>query len=248
MSKHNRTRWCARIAAVTVFCVFLTGCVSEKGGGIGIFGPSTGRGAAIYGLERGSRFGASLSGSDREAIANAAGDLLASTQPDAVRQWSGGGDSGQIRLGGTLLVGLDANSGAPISAPAGIDASLALSPASGNYTAIKNANVRLAPSPTAMVSQTLNAGTTVRAYGYEKLGNWYLVGASDSVMGYVSGELLQAEGNSEPMLAGGMAKRPRICRELELSITTADLRSDSWSSIACRNATGWEVPAERGLN
>ena len=248
MIKHNRTGTSARIAAVTIFCAFLTGCVSGNGGGTGIFGPPLGAGAPIYGLERGSRFGTMMSGSDRESIANAVGDLLASTQPDAVRDWSGGGDSGQIRLGGTLLVGLDANSGAPIAAPAGIDASLALSPASGNYTTLKNANVRLGPSETAMVSQTLSAGTTVRAYGFDKTGNWYLIGASDSVMGYVSGDLLKAEGGGEPILAGGMAKRPRLCRNLELSITTADSRSDVWSAIVCRTPTGWEAPSERGLN
>ncbi len=248
MIKHNRIRQCARLAAVTVFCAFLTACVSEKGGGTGIFGPSPGAGAPIYGLEKGSQFGTTMPGSDREAIADAARDLLASSQPDAVRNWSGGGDSGQIRLGDVLLVGLDANSGAPISAPAGIDTSLPLSPASGNYTTLKNANVRLGPSETAMVSQTLSTGTTVRAYGFDKTGNWYLIGGSESIMGYVSGELLKAEGAEEPMLAGGLPKRPRLCRDLELSITTADSRSDSWSAIVCSTPTGWEVPAERGLN
>lgn len=248
MIKHHRTRRCAGIAAITVFCAFLTGCVSQNSGGTGIFGPSAVAGTPIYGLERGSRFGTTLPGSDREAIANAAADALASSQPDAVRNWSGGGDSGQIRLGETILVGLDANSGAPITAPAGIDTSTALSPASGNYTAVKNANVRLAASSTAMVGQTLNAGTTVRAYGYDKAGNWYLIGGSESIMGYVSGELLKPQGAEEPMLAGGSAKRPRLCRTLELSITTADARADSWTAIVCRAPTGWEVPAERGLS
>jgi len=248
MIKHHRTRGWVRIAAVTVFCGFLTGCVSENNGAAGIFGPSQGSGAPIFGLERGSRFGTALTGNDRESIANAAGDLLASSQPDAARSWSAGGDSGQIRLGGTILVGLDANSGAPIPAPSGIDTSLALSPASGNYTAVRNVNIRLGPSQTAMVSQTLNEGTTVRAYGYDKTGNWYLVGGSESILGYVSGELLKAQGGGEPVLAGGLPKRPRLCRELELSLTTADARSDSWTAIVCRGANGWEAPAERGLS
>jgi len=249
MSKHNRIRLCARLAAVAGFCAILTACVAEKGGGTSIFGPSGGAGKPIYGLERGSRVEPLISGNDREAIANAAGDLLASSQPEAARNWNGGdGDSGQVRLGGTVLLGLDATSGAPIAAPPGIDTSLALAPASGNYTAIKNINVRLGPSATAMVNQILNAGTTVRAYGYEKTGNWYLIGDPDSILGYASGDLLKPAGGGEPMLAGGAPKRPRLCRNVELSITMATSRTDSWTSVVCRTDTGWEVPAERGLS
>ena len=73
-----------------------------------------------------------------------------------------------------------------------------------------------------MVSQTLPAGSTLRAYGYDKTGNWYLVGSSEGVLGYVSGDLLQQAGGNEPMLAGGAPKRPRLCRTLELSITTGE--------------------------
>jgi hypothetical protein len=191
----------------------------------------------------------SLSGNDRQAIAAAAGDLLASGESGAMRPWNGdAGNSGQIRLGTTYLLGLDTASGAPVAAPNGIDASVALSPASGNFVTIKNANVRLGASTSAMVSETLNQGTTVRAYGEDKVGNWYLIGVSDSVLGYVSGLLLAPAGNSEPVLAGGSPKRPRVCRDVDITMTTADSHSDSWSAFACKTDSGWGAANERGLS
>ena len=249
MSNDHRIRWMLRLAASAVISTFLTACAYQGGGGVYYPGGPVARGPAVYGLERGSRFEASLTGNDRQAIAMAAGDLLASGQSGAVRAWNGGyGDAGEIRLGTTYLIGLDAAQGAPVPAPTGIDTSVPLAPASGNYVTTKNANVRLGASPSAMVSETLNAGTKLRAYGYDRAGDWYLVGAPDAVLGYVSGQLLSATGGGDPVLAGGSPKRPRLCRDVNLSLTTQDARSDSWTSFVCQTETGWEVPSERGLS
>jgi Bacterial SH3 domain len=241
-------RWLWRLAASAAACAFLTACTTEMNAPGGY--PSAAAGTPVYGLEHGSHLEGAISNDDREAIAGAAGGVLLSDQPGAVRPWSASdGSSGEVKLGGTYLIGLDAVSGAPVAAPDGIDAGVALAPAGGNFVTLKNANVRLGTSSSATVSQTVPAGTPVRAYGYDKAGNWYLVGTSDSVIGYVSGELLKPTTGGDLVLAGGSAKRPQLCREVDLSITTADSKSDSWSSYACKTADGgWQVPSERGLS
>lgn len=248
MAEDNRTGVCARLAAAAAVCTVLSACATP--GAVGPSGPSAPafQGKPIYGLERGSHLPGAFPDGDREAIALAAGDLVSSNVSGAIRNWSAAtGDSGQVRLGGTILVGLDATSGAPVTAPDQIDTSVALEPTGSNYVTTKNANVRLGASSTAMVSQMLPTGTTVRAYGYDRSGDWYLIGNFDSVLGYVSGQLLKPAAGGDPVLAGGTAKRPRLCRDVNLTLTTSDSKSDSWTSLVCASGGGWEVPAERGL-
>ena len=239
-----------RLSAVcSLICTFISACTTQSGAPV--YGPGGlgAQGQPVYGLERGARFETSLSGNDREAIAVAAGDLLFSGEPGTLRPWNGGaGNGGQIRLGTTYLLGLDTASGAPVAAPSAIDASVPLSPASGNFVTTKNANVRLGASTTAMVNETLNQGTVVRAYGQDRVGDWYLIGVADSVLGYVSGQLLSPTGGGDPVLAGGSPRRPRICRDINITMTTFDARNDAWTAFACKTDTGWSVANERGLS
>lgn len=204
---------------------------------------------AVYGAERGSVFEPVLTGDDKRSLAEATGRLLRGNTGFGSAGWAApSGANGQVSVGAPYLIGLDANAGARIPAPSGIDTSIALSPASGNFKTVKNANVRLGPNTDAAVAQTLPAGTVVRAYGYAKDLGWYLVGEADAILGYTSAELLEAAGGNEPLLAGGKPKRPRLCRDLSMTLTMADGRKDAWSNLVCTRDDGtWEVPKERGL-
>jgi len=248
MSANHCIRWMRRLAISAAIPAFLTACGYE--GGAPALSPGQQiEGKPLYGLERGSRLETVLSGNDREAIAEAAGSLLASGESGAVRPWTtGSGNSGQLTLGTTYLIGLDSTSGAPIAAPAGIDVSVPLSPSTSNLVTTKNANIRLGAAPTANVNETVSQGTILRSYGYDRTGDWYLVGAGEGVDGYVSGQVVKETSGGAPLLAGGSPKRPQLCRDISLSLTTADSRTDSWTSFVCQSDTGWQVPAERGLS
>lgn len=210
-----------------------------------IFGPS---GGALPGLDRNSAIRSALSNEDREGMSRAALQLLQSGQTNATQGWqTRSGDSGTVRIGSPVLVGLDSLSGAPIPAPADIDTTTPLSEATGNYAAKQTVNVRLAPSTQAPVAQTLSPGTIVRAYA--KAAEWLLVGNSDAVYGYASSTLFEARGGGEPVLAGGRARRPRLCRDVSLQVSLANGQRDLWSSLVCKtDGGGWEVPPERGLS
>jgi surface antigen len=202
----------------------------------------------LTGLDHGSSLKASLSDDDRQGMSQATIQLLAGGQTNASQAWqTRNGDTGTVRIGSPVLVGLDSLSGAPVPAPADIDTSTALEAASGNYTASKTLNVRLGPSTAAPVAQALSAGTLVRAYA--KTGEWLLIGSADQVYGYAFAQLLTAQGGGEPVLAGGKARRPRLCREVSLQVALAGGQRDLWSALVCKRDDGkWEVPAERGLS
>lgn len=220
--------------------------------GYGTNGPviSPGLGAkAVYGLERDSAFERTMSGADREALAVAAGALLNASTSEASRSWrSRSGLSGTIRLGAPYLVGLDSVSGARVPAPLGIDTSTPLVAATGNFVTSKNTNVRLGASTNAMVKQTVPEATILRAYGRTRSGDWILVGVANQILGYAYAELLEAAGGGDPILAGGSARRPQLCRDVWMVGSELGGAQESWSSLACRSDSGsWQVPKERGL-
>lgn len=223
----------------------LSACAQTGPGGGPIFFPG---GAGMAGLDHGSALKSSFSDEDRQGMSQATVALLQSGQTNAAQNWqTRNGDSGSVRIGSPVLVGLDSLSGAAVPAPADIDTSVALEAASGNYTSSKTLNVRLGPSTTAPVVQALPAGTLVRAYA--KTGQWLLIGNADQVYGYAFNELLVAKGGGEPMLAGGRAHRPRLCRDVSMQVALASGQRDLWSALVCKRDDGqWEVPAERGLN
>jgi hypothetical protein len=242
------TRFKTGLFIACLMCAMaLAGCTTQGGGTGPIFFPGTGGG--ISGLDRGSALQSQLTDDDRQNMGTATGELLSAGATNATRDWRGGsGDTGTARLGGPVLVGLDALSGAPIPAPETIDTSVALEAATGNYlVAVKSLYVRLGPSLTAPVAQTLSGGTLVRAYA--KTADWLLVGDASSIYGYAFESLLTAQGGGDPVLAGGKARRPRLCRTVSLSASLAGGQRDLWSALVCkRDDGGWEVPAERGLS
>lgn len=243
------TMWRARSLAGLALAAlgFLAACqTGGGGGGGGIFFP--GGPIALPGLDRGSSVQANLTDQDRAGMSQATMALLQTGQTNAVQSWrTGNGSEGTARLGAPVLIGLDSVSGAPIAAPADIDTSVPLESATGNYVATKPVNVRLGPSTASPVAQTLAEGALVRAYA--KTGEWLLIGAADSIYGYAHGSLLAAKGGGEPVLAGGKARRPRLCRDVSLSVTLAGGQRDLWSALVCRKDDGtWEVPSERGLS
>jgi hypothetical protein len=247
MTPDNRITRALQLAKSFGLSAFLTACATPGAAPVMFPPPSA---PALAGLERGSSLQSAMSGEDKRAIAQTAGALLAEGRADAAQRWSdAAGNSGDVRLGAPYLVGLDATAGAPVPAPQGIDTSEPLEAANGNYTALKTANVRLGPSTSATIVGSVVQDSTVRAYGHVASSDWYLIGSADAVTGYVYGPLLEQAGGGAPILAGGRAKRPRLCRNLSLTMQTADGRSDAWSALACRTNSGtWQVPSERGLS
>jgi hypothetical protein len=235
------------VGIVLAGLTFLSACTTGNGGGP-IFFPGGGGGGGLAGLDRGSSIQSMLSDEDREGMSQATMALLQSGQTNATQAWrTRSGDEGTVRLGAPVLVGLDSVAGTPIAAPSDIDTSVPLEAASGNYVAAKTINVRLGPSTASPVAQTLAEGSLVRAYA--KTGDWLLIGAADSIYGYAFAQLLTASGGGDPVLAGGKARRPRLCRDVALSVALAGGQRDLWSALVCKRDDGaWEVPAERGLS
>jgi len=214
-------------------------------------GPISGpfhNGPSLAGLDRGSSLRANFSDDDREGMSQAAGELLQGGQSNSSKSWRvNNGDNGTVRLGGPVLVGLDSLNGAAIAAPEGIDTSVPLEIASGNYSAEKQVNVRLAPATTAPIAQSLPPGSLVRAFA--KAHEWLLVGSPDAVYGYAFAQLLTDKGGGDPVLAGGRAHRPRLCRTMSLTVTLASGARDLWSQLVCKKDDGaYEVAPERGLS
>ncbi len=227
--------------ASAAFAALLTGCTTNGEA------PVFGGGISLSGLDRTSSVKAQLTDDDRAGMSQAVTQLLKEGQTNATQAWRAGSDSGTARVGSPVLVGLDSVSGAPIPAPDGIDTTMPLEQASGNYVAGKTINVRLGPSTSAPVAQAVQAGTVVRAFA--KTGDWLLVGGQEQIYGYAFTQLLTAQGGGEPVLAGGRAHRPRLCRDVALQVTLGGGQHDLWSALVCKKDDGsWEVPAERGLS
>jgi hypothetical protein len=229
--------------ASTAVAALLSGC-TETGQGTSVFGGGAG---GLSGLDRSSTVKSQLSDDDRRGMSEATMQLLQSGQTNGTQNWRAGSDSGTVRIGSPVLVGLDSVSGSPVPAPDGIDTSMPLETASGNYLASKSINVRLGPSTNAAIAQAVGAGTVLRAFG--KTGDWLLVGGQEQIYGYAFTQLLTAQGGGEPVLAGGRAHRARLCRNVALQVTLSGGTHDLWSALVCKKDDGsWEVPAERGLS
>ena len=232
--------------------VFLTGCVDIYGGGGRgpVMYPGQVKSAPVWGVESGSLYAAGFTSEDRRRIADAAGVVLRPGGP-SVAQWgpTGSGRSGGVTAGAPFLIGLDSIAGARISAPAEIETNVPLGPASGTYRAAKNVNVRAGTNTGSKILRTLKAGALVKAFGSAQPEDWLLVGLSDRVYGYAFAPLLEAEGDADPILAGGTPRAPKLCRDLNLSLSMAGGQRDSWTMVVCKRPDGtWQVASERGLS
>ena len=204
----------------------------------------------VWGVERGSVYAAGFTPEDRRRIADAAGQILRPGAPKAT-SWgpTGSGKSGNISAGEPFLIGLDSIAGARIAAPGTIETRIPLGAASGTYRAVKNVNVRSAPTTDSTILRTLSAGTLVRAFGQAQPEDWLLVGLSEEVYGYAFAPLFAAAGDADPILAGGAPKKPKLCRDLNLSLAMPGGQSDRWTMVVCTQEGGtWAVSAERGLS
>ena len=230
----------------------LAGCSDiYVGGGSGpVMYPGQVQSAPVWGVEEGSVYAAGFTNEDRRRIADAAGAVLRPDGPKAA-QWgpTTSGRSGGVSAGAPFLIGLDSIAGARIAAPANIQTRVPLGAATGTYRAEKNVNVRAGPSTDTPVIRSLASGTLVRAFGAAQPEDWLLVGRSDEIFGYVYAPLLTSEGDSDPILAGGAPRAPRLCRDLMLSLRASNGQKDNWSVVVCQRTDGsWEVSNTRGLS
>lgn len=196
----------------------------------------------------GSRYHRYLLGSDKREIDKAA--WIAAESPTAHTEvtWSNPdtGSSGSVRPGVVYLVGF--NAGAEIEAPVGLDTSVLLEPAAGDYTTNANANVRLAPVFDGERVTLLRRGNRVKVIAHEPAQGWYLVTSGGRVIGYVFASLLDKSDGGDLLLAGGDIQYPRLCRELTYKMEYSSGAMDEWLNGTCREKTGrWSIVGGRTL-
>lgn len=217
----------------------LGGCVEFQPG---IYSPTRISQSSLKGAEAGSVLADFLPGTDIRMLSKTAWTAL--NRPEGAEEvaWSNysTGTSGTVHPGPAYLVGF--NAGEEINAPLTLDIRAYLDPAAGNFTAIKNANVRLSPSVEGVKVAMLEIGDGVQVVAQESQANWYLIAQNQRVIGYVFGPLLSRLEGGDLLLAGGDALMPRICREMSYSLTLPNGDTDAWVNGACRSADeSWHV-------
>lgn len=196
----------------------------------------------------GSRFDDFLIWSDRREVERSAWTAAGALTPRAEVLWENPatGSSGSVRSGVVYLVGF--NAGAEVEAPVGLDTSVLLEPAAGNYITNANANVRLAPQKNAQRSTLIRRGNRLKVFAREPVEGWYLVASGDRVVGYIHGALLDKVDGGDLLLAGGTAQYPKICRELTYKMKFSTGKSNEWLNGVCREKKqNWIVIGGRSL-
>lgn len=196
----------------------------------------------------GSRFYQFLVWSDRREIEKAAWLAAGSGTSHEEFNWSNPvtGSSGSVRSGVVYLVGF--NAGAELEAPVGLDVSVLLEPAAGDYITNANANVRLSPEVNGERVTLLRRGNRVKVIAHEPAQGWYLITSGGRVAGYVFAALLDKADGGDLLLVGGDIQYPKLCRELTYKMAFSSGKSDEWLNGACRERRGrWTVIGGRSL-
>jgi hypothetical protein len=182
---------------------------------------------------------------DRARLFAAMGQALAAENDQPNVAWRGGA-RGAIEAGPPFLRGVEAIHTPRLTAPVRLDTASRLEPESGTFETTANVNVRLGPATGFERVDTLPAGTVVDAFGrtVDTGEPWLLIGRRDRAFGYMAARFLDARGSDALALAGGVARRPELCRPFRQEIVMPDGRADRWQGVACRTERGWRVMQE----
>jgi hypothetical protein len=118
--------------------------------------------------------------------------VLASTSGEQV-PWEYGSLTGEFYFGAPAVARRPTTSATQTAllTPPPVPSEPELEPVEAEYVAVRNANVRDAPSVRSSKVTLLSQGTTVHVAGKVKGENWYLIERGDERLGYVFGDLLK---------------------------------------------------------
>ncbi len=220
-------------------------------------------GVTVEDAALGSTLGSRLTGSMEREMAQAMGLALTSPELRPTATWVlDSTRRGSVRAGPAFLTGVETAVGGRLEAPLGIVTDYVLEPLDQSKVTTVNANVRLGPSTDFGKSEVVAKGTAVSLLGKVRGEDWVLIAMKNRVLGYMFRPLLteparpQTELQDEPRviggqgisldddfgLAGGVARRPVLCREFEQSVDTGAGRPERWTGIACeQEPRRWRV-------
>lgn len=182
--------------------------------------------------------GLNLSGRDRDALAYAFNEAMATGKPQG---WTGSRARGVVEPVSYAVGNLKADPSARIEAARGdLNLSQVVETELGLYVLTRNSNIRTGPGTDNPAVEVLDSGTGVEVVGRVSDRNWMLVAVDDVIRGYVFGDLLIKAPGSELELAGGPMRKPVLCQNFRQRINIYSERH-VWEGAACNDGTGWRV-------
>ncbi len=182
------------------------------------------------------------------------------------------GGRGTVRAHPVFLVGIEGTLASRLEAPLDLSTDYVIEPQTEPVVTIANTNIRLGPDTRYARSTTVPEGQRLTVHGKVQNADWMLVsnGVGDDrrILGYVfreligpapepmkgplgEQELLGGQGLSlagddpfaeELTLAGGEARQPVLCRDVDQTYNAPDAPIVEWSATACRaGAENWRM-------
>jgi len=194
----------------------------------------------VEGIGWGSNYERFLTGRDESKMSEAFLRAMSGPLNDG-RHWRTRrtGASGEIVGGEAYLQNVDYARGQQPTAPLDLSTDYQLEPAQGDYTLLSNTNVRLGPSTSDSIVETMDQGTVVEAVGSVRGLDWMLMARDGEIIGYMYAPLLEQREGGDLLLAGGAPRTPTYCRRYVQELRLEGGIRDRWEGAACRNARGY---------